>query len=354
MSKNLQNNKVGAKDKKSSPKLENKEEKLDDVNLKQDNVKQDMENTTAKSVEEENELFLAQELMIEDQLARGQTDQRLTRLEVAILNINDVLNDLVKDKLGKKSVIDDSKDIDEENEDDEGEDPSSESSDSDETSSDSDGSSVKGKSKRSKYKTPIKTRSPFKDTLFIASEMKKVPKRSSKSSSKSKDEDRVKAQRRLSMKVFDPRDNIMVVENNDHLKIKWSHKSVNSLLNFLEEMEKFQLKHNQEVRSLFSHLSIPLQEEIIRHAMRMKTLSKKYRSRSEVFKIIPEDLVLTAMKMFTPRDTKHFLELLGDSCSPYAVFQDSRFYDDVKAGLDTLRLKFEERFYFLHKNMLRK
>ena len=116
---------------------------------------------------------------------------------------------------------------------------------------------------------------------------------------------------------------------------------------FLEEIEQFQLKYNQEVKYLFQHLSETLQHEVSQRLLEI--LPHRYRSYAECYRVTKEDLFRVAHYMFVPNDTQHFLYLLKKACSKYEVKQNSKYFSQVKTELASLKVKFIERFIFLKK-----
>jgi hypothetical protein len=122
---------------------------------------------------------------------------------------------------------------------------------------------------------------------------------------------------RLGAELFKARENILVVESDKHLTIKWKIKNIDAYLRFLEEIEKFQLKYNQKVPYLFPHLEDNIQEWIAQQLM--IEFPRKYNNRQAVYRVEVKDLTSVCQAMFCPNDTQHFLRLLQSSCNPYAV-----------------------------------
>jgi hypothetical protein len=132
---------------------------------------------------------------------------------------------------------------------------------------------------------------------------------------------------RLGSEVFTGRDNIMVIESDKHLSIKWKNKTIDRYLKFLEEIEKFQLMNNQKVNFLFPHLEDD--QDLIAQQLAVE-FPRKYYSRAAIHQVDVKDLTSVCQAMYCPNDTQHFLKLLHLSCSSYAVEQRSKFDNKVK------------------------
>jgi hypothetical protein len=159
------------------------------------------------------------------------------------------------------------------------------------------------------------------------------------------------AYNRLSNFRGEIREGVLTMESDKHIEIIWSNKTVDGFLQFIEDMDRFVLMHNQPVANLYTHIAPDLQEVIAELLYIHKP--HKYSSRHDVYQANIQDIYEMVQIHFAPRDLGHFNKLLYSSCKKYEVAQRGENYSPTKLKLYGLRQRFKERFDFLSEGAVR-
>ena len=125
------------------------------------------------------------------------------------------------------------------------------------------------------------------------------------------------AYNRLSNFRGEIREGVLTMESDKHMEIIWSNKTVDGFLQFIEDMDRFVLMHNQPVANLYTHIAPDLQEVIAELLYIHKP--HKYSSRHDVYQANIQDIYEMVQIHFAPRDLGHFNKLLYLSCKKYEV-----------------------------------
>jgi hypothetical protein len=115
--------------------------------------------------------------------------------------------------------------------------------------------------------------------------------------------------RRISDGGSQDRSKIIKLQSEKFQEIIWKERSVNGYLRFLEDIEKFQLRNNQQVKYL-----VPLIEDKLREIV-MSEVSMNYGeifpTRKSIYEMEVSYLTATVQLMIKPSSKSHFLALPG-------------------------------------------
>jgi len=141
----------------------------------------------------------------------------------------------------------------------------------------------------------------------------------------------------------------LTVKSEAHMKIKWTEKTLDGFIKFVTDISLFQQAHQQAVFSLFTHFSVPIQNEV--ENLLLNHMNATYTERSQVVRAPLEHIYEVLLHLFKPRDLAMFNELLFTSCVPYRVKNSEtnyrRDFDKVRSRIYTLKRAFLERYRFL-------
>ena len=109
----------------------------------------------------------------------------------------------------------------------------------------------------------------------------------------------------------------IAVDSDKHLYIKWKQMTLDSFLNFLDDIDLFQKTYDQKVSHIYTHISKDIQQEI--KGLLLMHKSSKFRDIRDVHKATLRDIYNMAQLLFLPLDLATFNDMLFQSCRPYAV-----------------------------------
>lgn len=135
------------------------------------------------------------------------------------------------------------------------------------------------------------------------------------------------------------------VASDKHLEIIWSSRTVDGFLNFLEDVNDFQVNNEMQIKYLYGHIHRDIRDYL--GNILSELWPNKYPDGGSCYKATKMDISEAARLLMAPRDLEHFTKVLTASCKRYEVKQLGIGYTRTKQDLTRLKHKFRERYEFL-------
>lgn len=135
------------------------------------------------------------------------------------------------------------------------------------------------------------------------------------------------------------------IQSEDYKKIRWKTNKLDAFLNFCEEVNDYDMEHEKKIPSLYTRMSREIRVKISQALYRIN--KKKFKQHGDFVRATRQEIIRAVQFNFLPTDRNEFLSLLREACEPYKVDVVDYDFSECATLLNTLRLKFVERYNFL-------